>query len=590
MDSAVSTIFSELDAKYRHSFVITQNIRDYVWEDNDPVPFSFPIALCRRLSRGSSDASPILVAYYAISRGIRLYHNGEGVRDESLEKYFRDCTDLGSLLNAEFMSPEQLQKLIQPPHTVLPRFTKLLAGTGEHRCCLVIDSADNLVNPQGANEFNDRAVVELLESWGWDSRIKNNGNSIVLLCAERSHIPDGIVSVDGGYTVAPVAYPNLDERRAFLATRGVDGARASMLANLTTGFRRIDLEEARQRSLTEKQISAKKAEIIRNRCGDSLELMESTFGLEGASAQPHVKEYLLGLKKLILSDRKDASVPNGLLFVGVPGNGKSHITKAFAHDCGMNMLRFKNVRSQWVGESERNLNTVLDILPALAPCVVFIDEIDQVIHSRSGSGSGAADSGVENRMLARLLEFMGDTSHRGDIIWIGATNRPDLLDPAMPRRLGRVFPFMNPTSPARDGLIRDLVSRLALPFSSSFDYASAAESMHDYSCDDVEKVVVRAREVAFNQGDSVVENKHIEVTCKSFKHNYNRRMYEFIGLLSVEICNFVSDLPWCDDQGSISNPKDLPWFLQPMVDNNRINMDRVADRLISLRETIGLHA
>ncbi|MCL5670080.1 MAG: ATP-binding protein, partial [Acidobacteria bacterium] len=324
------------------------------------------------------------------------------------------------------------------------------------------------------------------------------------MCAERSRIPHGIINVDGGYSVFQVSYPGIDERRSFLTGRGVDDEKASLAANLSTGFRRIDLEEARWRDFTEEQISAKKADIIKNRCGDSLELVESTFGLERASAQPHVRDYLIGLKKLILSNRKDASIPNGLLFVGVPGNGKSHITKAFAHDCGMNMLRFKNVRSQWVGESERNLNTVLDILPALAPCVVFIDEIDQVIHSRSVSGSPTGDSGVENRMLARLLEFMGDTSHRGDIIWIGATNRPDLLDPAMPRRLGRVFPFMNPTSEARKGLIKDLVSRLELPFSDDFNYKSASELMSDYSCDDVEKVVIRAREIAFGSGKQIV--------------------------------------------------------------------------------------
>ena len=590
MENTVSTIFTELDAKYRHSFVITQNIRDYVWEDNDPVPFSFPFALCRRLSRGGSDGTPILVAYYSISSGIRIYHKGEGIRDEYFETYFRDSTNLGTLLNAEFMSPEQLQQLIQPPHTVLPRFTKLLAGRGEHRFCLVIDSADNLVNPNGATDFNDRAVIELLEYWSWDSRIKMNGNSVVLLCSQRSHIPEGIVREDGGYSVIPMTYPNSDERRDFLSNRGVAPAQASRLANLTTGFRRNDLEETLLRNLTEQQISAKKAEIIKNRCGDSLELVESTYGLDRSSAQPHVVDYLLELKDLIVSDPHNALIPNGLLFVGVPGNGKSHIANAFAHDCGMNMLRFKNLRNQYVGNSERNLNTVLDILPALAPCVVLIDEIDQVIHSRIGSSGGSTDSGVENRMLARLLEFMGDTSHKGDIIWIGATNRPDLLDPAMPRRLGRVFPFMNPTALAREGLIKNIVSRLGLPFSSSFDYKLASDSMNDFSCDDVEKVIIRSMEVALKHKSSVVENNDVVITCKSFKHNYNSRMYEFIGLLSVEICNFVSDLPWCDDQGNIVNLSDLPWFLRPMIDNNRINMGRVADRLNILREAMNLHA
>src|SRR5262249_21903551 len=139
------------------------------------------------------------------------------------------------------------------------------------------------------------------------------------------------------------------------------------------------------------------------------------------------------------------------LLVGPPGTGKTLVAEALAKEAGFNFVRLGDVRSMWVGESERNLSHVLRVLVELAPVVVFVDEVDQMLGQRDQGWSG--DSGVSARLFARILNFMGRNEHRGRIIWVAATNRPDLLDEAMLRRFDRVFPFFVPSDIDRSRIL-----------------------------------------------------------------------------------------------------------------------------------------
>jgi hypothetical protein len=405
------------------------------------------------------------------------------------------------------------------------------------------------------------------------------------MCSALGSVPQDLTRGDGAFTVVPMSYPDYDARFSFAKARGLDDTQAAAFANQATGFRRRDMHEAIERGFDAAAVSARKKAMISARCGDVLEFIESPYGLDMSNAQPHVVRYLRGLHQVISANRKSPVIPNGLLFVGVPGNGKSHVARAFAHDCGMNMLRFKNLRNMWIGESERNLETVLDLLPSLAPSVVFIDEVDQMLGARNqGARDGAGET--DARLLGRLLEFMGNSEHRGDIIWIGATNRPDLLDVAAVRRFDRVFPFMNPTAPARCALIDDLFRRLAIG-RAGWSSADAAAMMDEFSCDDVEKVVRRAFEIRVNAGGASVELDDIAKARTAFKHNYDPVMHELIALLSIQASNFLSDLPWFDESGAVRQGTDLPAFVRDFVnDDGRINGRALGTRVQDLRRML----
>jgi hypothetical protein len=118
---------------------------------------------------------------------------------------------------------------------------------------------------------------------------------------------------------------------------------------------------------------------------------------------------------------------------GPAGTGKTAMAEAVAKEAGINCVILNPARifGKYVGDTERNLDRALYAILAMAPVLVFIDEIDQSV-SRGASG----DSGVSNRFFKRLMEFMSDTSHRGKVVFLAASNRPDLMDPAL-RRPGR---------------------------------------------------------------------------------------------------------------------------------------------------------
>ncbi|MGD9495257.1 MAG: ATP-binding protein [Armatimonadota bacterium] len=517
-----------------------------------------------------------------------LYSNGQRIGQQCEEvEVFEHRTGLGGMVVLDTWTPANISARLQEPADVLPRLYPWLRDPDAQNS-LVIDSSQYVVpaDPLGSRLLRERIVLDTLGRWARDTALRRRGGCLVLLCPRLGDIPADLIQGDGIFTVIPVEYPTAQERYQLLVGFGLSDDEAALAANTTTGFRRIELEEVARRRMTAEDVARMKGRMITARCGDTLELVDSPHGLDRANAQPHVKRYLEGLREEVLRDRSSPIIPMGLLFVGVPGNGKSHLARAFAHDCGMNMLRLKNIRSMWVGQSERNLETVLDLLPSLAPSVVFLDEVDQLLGSRAHAPAHDGGVRVDERLLGRLLEFMGDPNHRGEIIWIGATNRPDLLDVAALRRFDRIFPFMNPTDEARVELIRDLLGQLKIPVAQDFDPKRAAASMGEYSCDEVEKVIRRSWETARRANQQSVTTDLVIQTAGLYEHNYDPLMHELVALLSIQATNFRCDLPWFDENGNLLHTK-LPSFLQALADGSG-GLDRrsLAARVTQLRQLI----
>jgi SpoVK/Ycf46/Vps4 family AAA+-type ATPase len=200
-----------------------------------------------------------------------------------------------------------------------------------------------------------------------------------------------------------------------------------------------------------------KREILAQESGGLLEVSEPDADIDREAAFDHIGGLDRICQKLLqISRMMDAgsesevvrrSLPKGLLFLGPPGTGKTLIARAFANACGVNFAEFGNIRSMWVGESERNLSRALDLIRSLKPVIVFMDEIDQSM----GQRGGASDSGVDQRIFARILQFMSNPELEGEVIWIGASNEPRQIDPALKRagRFDLTIPFFRPPPEAR---------------------------------------------------------------------------------------------------------------------------------------------
>lgn len=146
----------------------------------------------------------------------------------------------------------------------------------------------------------------------------------------------------------------------------------------------------------------------------------------------------------------------GVLFYGPPGCGKTLLAKAVANECSANFISVKGpeLLTMWFGESEANVREIFDKARASAPCVLFFDELDSVGVARGGSQGDAGGAG--DRVMNQLLTEMDGMGAKKNIFFIGATNRPEILDEALlrPGRLDQLIYIPLPDLPSRIGILK----------------------------------------------------------------------------------------------------------------------------------------
>ncbi|MDD4810179.1 MAG: CDC48 family AAA ATPase [Methanobacterium formicicum] len=185
----------------------------------------------------------------------------------------------------------------------------------------------------------------------------------------------------------------------------------------------------------------------------------------------------LPLRHPEIFDRLGIDPPKGILLHGAPGTGKTLLAKAVASESGSNFVAINGpeVMSKFVGEAEKKIREIFEEAAENAPTVIFIDEIDAIAPKRE-----EVTGEVERRVVAQILALMDGLKERGKVIVIGATNRPDDLDPAL-RRPGRFDREIELRVPDRDGRIEILeIHTRAMPLSDDVDINELAETTHGF--------------------------------------------------------------------------------------------------------------
>src|SRR5256885_1135653 len=188
--------------------------------------------------------------------------------------------------------------------------------------------------------------------------------------------------------------------------------------------------------------------------------------------------------------------PRGILLYGPPGSGKTLLAKAVATESEANFISIKGpeVMSKWVGESEKAVRMIFKKAKQVAPCIVFLDELDAIAHVRGFD----TDSGVSERVVNQLLTSMDGLETLEGVCVIGATNRPDRLDPAMLRtgRFDRILLVPTPNKDARLAILK--VHTRTMPLE-GVDLEELAVDLDSYSGADIEGLCREAAMIALRE-------------------------------------------------------------------------------------------
>ena len=209
-------------------------------------------------------------------------------------------------------------------------------------------------------------------------------------------------------------------------------------------------------------------------------------------AQEKLKEGIeLPLKHPDAFRRLGIRPAKGFLLYGPPGTGKTLLAKAVAKESEANFISVKSsdLLSKWYGESEQQLSRLFARARQVAPCVIFIDEIDSLVPARGTSGN---EPQVTARVVNTLLAEMDGMEELASVVLIGATNRPGLVDPALlrPGRLDELVYVGTPDAAGREHILKIHTSRM--PLARDVDLAAVADEAERFTGADLEDVVRRA--------------------------------------------------------------------------------------------------
>ncbi|MXO86235.1 CDC48 family AAA ATPase [Altererythrobacter aurantiacus] len=220
----------------------------------------------------------------------------------------------------------------------------------------------------------------------------------------------------------------------------------------------------------------------------------------------------LPLKNPEAFERLGIRPAKGFLLYGPPGTGKTLLAKAVAKEAEANFISLKSsdLLSKWYGESEQQIAKLFRRARAVAPCVVFIDEIDSLVPAR---GSGAGEPQVTGRVVNTILAEMDGLEELQSVVVVGATNRPTLVDPALlrPGRFDELVFVGTPDVAGREHILK--IHTRSMPLAEDVSLADVAQETERFTGADLEDVVRRAGLVALRRAGSDVR----EVTTADFK-------------------------------------------------------------------------
>ena len=417
-----------------------------------------------------------------------------------------------------------MRQLPKDPVKALPLIEHFLLY-GE-QVAVLINFLETIV-PAGEVSYmsgDDRTNFVALQRWITSSRLLKKDNIVILIAEHLAELHPRIRE-NSRLAAIDIPYPDEAERSEFIRSlhSQMPQLKAEVtdeqLSLMTSGLNRVHLNSLLRSAATEPdgltldKIRQKKKELIESECVGLVEFVQPRFSLDSVGGMAKAKESLRSISETVRSGAVEEA-PMGILISGPVGTGKTFLAECFAHDCGLNVVAFKNFRERWVGSSEANLEKILNLLQTLAPIVVIVDEADATLGTRSSGG----DSGVDARIFSKLAAAMGDTRNRGRILWILMTSRPDLL-PIDLKRQGRaeehISLFYPDSEEDRNAVIEAMLGKHDIQHE-TMDWSPITKNQLKLSGADIEAMLIRARRIARGAGRKVMTQQDVQSVASEF--------------------------------------------------------------------------
>jgi len=537
----------ELSEKYYSGatsmFVLHGNVRDLApWKRNGAAEFLPLQRFLREALFGSRD----LVLFYDRGGGLSFGH------PDMKSDFERALAGYDSFHGTNFANglPRNPDGVL----SILDNYLRLRL-LDHKKIAVVVDFAETIA-PAGDSSgmpAEDRNSLVILKRWAQNPVFLQADVTFCLIAENLIELNLGLVQNPGVATIEvplPVEAERLDFIRAQVASKPLPAGSdvtPEALASLTAGLKRVQLQALmsdaaeNQRPLTLKFLTKRKKELIEAESGGLLEFVQSRFDLSMVAGHEPAKKKLYDAAKAIRAGKTDV-VPMGYVICGPVGTGKTFLTTCFAGEIGIPAVTLKNFRSMWQGVTEGNLERILNLLKAMSPIAVIVDEADAQLGNRSASG----DSGVSNRVFAQIAQFMGNTELRGKVVWFLLTCRPDLL-PVDLKRQGRaeehIALFYPHTDDERLAMLRAMQKKSGMQIASPDAEQFFLKHSAGLSGADVEAILIRARMKSVLENEAVLGEDDLKAALDVFIKHSEPTEIELQTLYAVLECTSKSLLP-----------------------------------------------
>jgi AAA+ superfamily predicted ATPase len=492
-----------------------------------------------------------VVFSYDLGRGLRLEAGQDAKRRQEMVEY---TSSLMGNLNTWPRDPDQVLGALEQ---VTQR--NLLEEKQEQRkrIAYLFEYAQYLIPSADLNMLarGEAARLVRLISWAQNPYIKRVNMTFCLIASKLSELNERLVQ---NPHVATIEVPLPDEatRKQFIeysfaespagtvVAKGDGELSVDALTKMSSGLNLVNLNVLLSRTRGESrgpdqtQFRRLKKTMIERQCQGLVTFVEPKYSLDKVVGLEVAKTRLKQDAQWISEGRLETA-PMGYLICGPVGTGKTFLAECYAGSIGIPCVTLGNFRSKFVGETEGNLEQVLNVLRSLGPVVVIIDEADAALGNREAEG----DSGTSGRVFSMIARQMGNTDYRGKIIWMLLTSRPDLL-PIDLKRQGRAevhIPLFYPQDPTELAtMFRVMASKNQVTLAE--DAVPPLTGDRGLSGADIESLVLSARRRVLAAGRDTVNQDDLKAAIDTFipsAQGLEKEMQELVAVLECTDREFL---------------------------------------------------